>query len=109
MSPQVRALLIGLIGPLVQAVGVAWDLLEHGVFNPGGLEQITLQHIVSGPAHLMMAVGMVLSLLCIPVAVQVAAAQPEELELPLPSRPTEDEPLFEGRSEPAEAIEQWQP
>jgi len=79
LSPQVRALLIGLIGPLLQAAGVTWDLLDHGLFSPGGLEQVTFQHIVSGPAHLMMGVGLMLSVVCIPIVVQVAAARPEDL------------------------------
>ncbi len=101
MSPHVRALLIGMLGPVLQAVGVTWDLLDHGVFNGGGLEQITMQHIVTGPAHLMMFTGFMVSLVCIPMALQVAAASPEELEVPEEA----EEPLFDSPLEGAEATE----
>jgi hypothetical protein len=30
MPTHLRAIVIGLLGPALQAVGVAWDLLEHG-------------------------------------------------------------------------------
>ena len=80
MSAQLRALLIGMFGPVLQAAGVAWDLLEHGVFARSELGALTFRHIVSGPAHLMMATGFAVSLICIPLAIQVAAATPEELD-----------------------------
>jgi hypothetical protein len=84
MTPYARALVIAMLGPLLQAAGVAWDLLEHGVFARGELEHITFQHIVSGPAHLMVAAGFLVSCVCIPIAIEVAArgewiGQPEDL------------------------------
>ena len=82
MSKHLRALLIGMLGPALQATGVAWDLLEHGVFARGEIGQLTLQHIVTGPAHLLMATGLALSAICIPIALQVATASPEELAGP---------------------------
>jgi hypothetical protein len=82
VSRQLRALLIGMLGPVLQAVGVAWDLLEHGVFARSEIGHLTLEHIVSGPAHLLMATGLALSAICIPIAIQVAAASPEELARP---------------------------
>ncbi len=82
LSKQLRALLIGMLGPTLQAMGVVWDLLEHGVFARGEIGSLTLEHIVSGPAHLMMATGLALSAICIPIALQVAAASPEELARP---------------------------
>ncbi len=83
MSPGIRALIIAMIGPALQAAGVAWDLLDHGVFARGGLEHITLEHIVAGPAHLLMATGFMVAVFCIPVSLRVAVARPEEIELPL--------------------------
>lgn len=69
-----------MIGPALQAAGVAWDLLEHGVFARGEIGQLTFTHIISGPAHLMMATGFAVSVICIPMALQVAIAKPDELE-----------------------------
>ncbi len=82
MPASVRALLIGMLGPALQAAGVAWDLLEHGVFARGELSHLTFEHIISGPAHLLMATGLAVSVVCIPLALQVATASPEELESP---------------------------
>jgi hypothetical protein len=82
LSTQLRALLIGMLGPALQAAGVAWDLLEHGVFARSEVGHLTLEHVVSGPAHLMMATGLALSVICIPIALQVATASPEELARP---------------------------
>jgi len=100
VSRQLRALLIGMLGPALQAAGVAWDLLEHGVFAPAGGELITVTHIVSGPAHLLMATGFAVSVVCIPIALEVAAASPEEL-----ARPDEiaDEAQLRGELRTAEA------
>ncbi len=79
MSNQARALLIGMLGPALQAVGVGWDLLEHGVFERGGLSDLTLEHIFSGPAHLVMFTGFMVSIVCIPIALRVAVAGPEDV------------------------------
>ena len=80
MTASVRALLIGMLGPALQAAGVAWDLLEHGVFARSEIGHLTFQHIVSGPAHLLMATGLAVSVVCIPLAIQVATARHEELD-----------------------------
>jgi hypothetical protein len=80
VSTQARVLLIGMLGPALQAAGVAWDLLEHGILARGELGSLTFGHIISGPAHLMMATGFAVSLICIPLALQLAAAPPEEIE-----------------------------
>ncbi len=80
MSQKARALLIGFIGPALQALGITWDLLEHAVFERSEIAHLTLTHIISGPAHLVMFTGFALSLVCIPIALEVAAARPEELE-----------------------------
>jgi len=82
VNRQLRALLIGMLGPALQAAAVAWDLLEHGVFARGEIGNLTLEHIVTGPAHLLMATGLVLSAICIPIALQVATASSEELARP---------------------------
>lgn len=91
-----------MLGPALQAVGVAWDLLEHGVFASGELGHITMEHLISGPAHLMMATGFMVSIVCIPIALQVASARPEELELP---RGQEARTIFDSPVEVPEAGE----
>lgn len=96
MSPQMRALIIGMLGPSLQAVGGLWDLLEHGVFAPVGGEKITLTHILSGPAHLFIFTGFMLSVLCIPIAIEVARSRPEDLEAP-PYEPDNDLSTAEPR------------
>ena len=82
MSPQIRALLIGMFGPVLQAAGVGWDLLEHVVLQRGEVGHLTLGHILSGPPHLVIFTGLIVSVICIPLAIEVAVARPEQLKLP---------------------------
>jgi hypothetical protein len=82
MPTHLRAIVIGLLGPALQAVGVAWDLLEHGVLARSEIGHLTFEHIISGPAHLLMATGLAVSVICIPLALQVALARPDEVEDP---------------------------
>jgi len=99
MSPHRRAFLIGMLGPTLQALGMAWDLLEHGVFARAALQEITLVHIVTGPAHLMMLTGFLVAVVSVPVALRVALASPEELRLaPEPPRPRDDRPRISLRT-----------
>lgn len=93
MSPRTRALLIGMFGPVLQAVGVTWDILDHAVFERAEVGQLTLTHIFTGPAHLIIIVGFALSLVCIPIALQVATARPEQFEAP---EDQAEEPTFQG-------------
>ncbi|HEU4759498.1 MAG TPA: hypothetical protein VFT91_05895 [Dehalococcoidia bacterium] len=103
MSAHTRALLIAMLGPVLQAIGVVWDLLDHGVFS-NGAERITLEHIVSGPAHLMMATGFAVAVICIPLALQVAVSGPEAFERARrESPPVRD--FFDSPAEAAEAAE----
>ncbi len=83
MSANTRALLIGMLGPALQAVGVAWDLLEHAVLAPDKLGDLTLRHILMAPDHLVIFVGFILSVVCIPLAIKVAQAEAKELQMPV--------------------------
>ncbi len=83
MSANGRALLIGMLGPALQAVGVAWDLLEHAVLAPDKLHELTLRHILMAPEHLVIFAGFLISIVCIPLAMQVVLAEPAELDMPL--------------------------
>ena len=81
MSPLQRARILGMAGPAVQAIGIAWQtvhiLTEH--LN----EPLTARHLAFEPAVLVIIVGFLLSLICIPTAIEVARATPAELELPV--------------------------
>ena len=80
MSTQTRALLIGLFGPAVQALGLLWVLLNAAIDSG---RELTLRYIIFDPAHLVILAGILVSVVCIPVAIQVALAAPEEVELEL--------------------------
>ena len=60
MSIRDRALVIGLTGPAIQAVGVTWTVL-----------------------HLLIFVGLLVSIACIPVALEVARASDDDVALPV--------------------------
>ena len=81
MSVQQRALLIGLAGPAVQAAGIVWELAHLAYFHLH--EPLSVRHIIFEPGFLLIFVGFLVSLVCIPVALEVATATPEDVELPL--------------------------
>ena len=85
MSPHTRALLIALAGPALSAAGVLW-VIASVVLDTG--RELTLRYVLFDPGHLVIAVGIAVSAICIPLAFEVAAAEPEELELFEP-RPAE--------------------
>jgi len=80
MSMRARAIAIGMFGPLVQGVGLLW-LLANALLDSG--RGLSLRYISFDPAHLVVFVGMLLSLVCLPIALEVAAAAPEDVELEL--------------------------
>lgn len=81
MPARTRAMLIGMVGPALQGVGLAWMLLKALVDS--GRAELTFRYVIFDPAHLMVFVGIAVSVVCLPVAIQVARAAPEELELEL--------------------------
>src|SRR3990172_11637523 len=93
MYTRARAIAIGMFGPLVQGVGLLW-LLANALLDSG--RGLSLRYISFDPAHLAVFVGMLLSLVCLPIALEVAAAAPEDVELEL----FEPEP----GSQPAETL-----
>lgn len=82
MTARSRALLIGFSGPLVQTVGLIWEgahiLLVH-YHHP-----LSARHIIFEPAVLLVVVGFALSLLCVPLALEVATTQTDEPEVATP-------------------------
>jgi hypothetical protein len=93
VSPSSRALLIALAGPALSALGLLWVIVSVTI-DAG--QDLTLRYVLFDPGHLVIAVGIAVSVICVPVAFQVAAAEPEELELEL------FEPQLDGERQPAQ-------
>jgi hypothetical protein len=94
MSASVRAALIGMLGPAVSTIGTVW-VLASVVLDTD--RELTLSYVLFDPGHLMIAVGIAISVICLPVAFQVVAAEESELGLTLPQR--EPEPASAERRE----------
>lgn len=80
MSTHARAFLIALFGPVVSATGLLWSAAHAYVFPD---ERLTLRLVVFDPAHLIIFVGILVSLVCIPVAFAVLRGSAEDVELVL--------------------------
>lgn len=80
MSPQTRALLIALAGPALSALGALW-VLANVAIDAG--RDLTLRYLIFDPGHLVIAAGVAVSIICAPIALEVASAEPEEVEIDL--------------------------
>ncbi len=78
MSTQTRALLIGLLGPALQTLGLLWIVIDVAIDSG---KELTSRYVVFDPGHLVIAVGILVSAVCIPVAFQTAAAASVDVEL----------------------------
>lgn len=79
MSNDVRATLIALLGPAVSGWGVVWVLLKP-LLTEAPL--MTFRYLIFDPAHLMIATGILISAICVPVAIEVATASEDEVAPP---------------------------
>jgi hypothetical protein len=95
MSVQRRALLIAYLGPAIQALGLAWEAL-HLLFAHWDVP-LTARHLMYDPAVLLIVAGFLVSLVCAPVALEVARAHEADVEIPL----YEPDPLNEPQGQPA--------
>ena len=80
MSTQTRALVIAMLGPALSILGALW-VLANVLVDSG--RELTFRYVIFDPGHLVIAAGVMISVVSIPVAFQVAAATPEELALDL--------------------------
>lgn len=80
MSSPARATAIGMLGPAISLVGLIWIVLD-ALLDPTP-ETANFRYFLFDSPHLVIAVGAVVSVVCVPIAIQVARARPEELELP---------------------------
>ena len=101
MSAYTRALILGTAGPAIQAIGIAWEVVHILL---GHLERpLQARHLAFEPAMLVIFVGFLISVVCIPVAVEVARATREELMLPILGLEEEDRPDYRR----AEELHEW--
>ncbi len=102
MSPHTRAFIIALAGPALSFLGALW-VLANVLIDSG--RELTFRYVIFDPGHLVIAVGVMVSVVSIPVAFQVAAAAPEDLELDL----FEPKPAKQPSQAPAPIPAEWEP
>lgn len=81
MSKHARSLAIGLMGPAIAALGLAWMLLE-ALFDSTP-ESANLRYFLFDSAHLVMAIGVLVSAIAVPLALAVSESTAEDVEIPL--------------------------
>ena len=101
MSTQARALLIALLGPALSALGALW-VLVNVLIDTG--RELTIRYVIFDPGHLVIAAGILVTIVSIPVAFQVAVAEPEDVQLDLP----EPEPAKQRSEAPADIPGEWE-
>ncbi len=101
MSTQARALLIAMLGPALSLLGMLW-VLANVLIDTG--RELTIRYVVFDPGHLVIVAGIMVTIVSIPVAFQVAAAEPEDLELEAP----EPYPAKQPSEAPADIPGDWE-
>ena len=81
MAVQKRARVIALIGPVIQAVGILWESV-HIVLHHWNTP-LAARHVLFEPGVLVVLVGFFITLVCLPVALEVARATEAELAIPV--------------------------
>ena len=81
MSNRTRSLAIGLIGPAISGLGLVWVLFD-AVLDPTP-ESANLRFFLFDSAHLVIGIGVLVGALCTPLAISVALATPEQIEMPV--------------------------
>jgi hypothetical protein len=76
-----RAFIIGMLGLAIQALGFVWTAL-HLLFSHWS-EPFGPRHLIYEPGVLLVIVGFLVSLICVPVALEVTKATEEDVEIPL--------------------------
>jgi hypothetical protein len=89
MSIRNRALGIAFAGPAIQAIGIVWTLFHLLISHVH--DSITARHVVFESSFLLIFVGFLVSIVCIPVALEVMRAREDDVSLPLLGREAADE------------------
>ena len=76
-----RALLIAMIGPAVQAIGIAWEALHILLIHFH--DPLTPRHIIFEPGFLVILAGFAVTVICTPLALEVARASLDEVAIPI--------------------------
>ena len=71
---------MGMAGPAIQAIGFAWEGVH--LFTAHVEQGATARHLAFEPAVLVIVVGFLVSVVCVPAALELARARFEDLELP---------------------------
>lgn len=95
MSVRNRALAVGLAGAAIQAIGITWTVLHLLIVHVH--EPLTTRHIVFETPFLLIFVGFLVSVVCIPVAIEITRASEADVSLPLLGRDVDDDELPEPR------------
>jgi hypothetical protein len=81
MSVKGRALFVGLAGPAIQAIGIVWTIAHLLISHIH--EPLSPRHIIFDAPFLVIFVGFLVSIVCLPVALEVMQTSPEEVEIPV--------------------------
>ena len=100
MSTHMRAALIAMLGPAVSVLGIAW-VLANALIDTG--RELSLRYVAFDSGHLVITAGIIISVICIPVAREVAAAEPEDVELQL----FEPDPARQRAEGPVATLGDW--
>jgi hypothetical protein len=79
MPVQRRAYVIGLLGPVIQAIGLVWQALHLLIVHWS--VPLSTRHLMYEPGILLIVVGLIVSIVCIPVAIEVAQANERDVEI----------------------------
>ncbi len=90
-----------MLGPALSILGALW-VLANVLIDTG--RELTFRYLIFDPGHLVIVAGILVTIVSIPVAFQVAAAEPEEVEL----EPPETEPANQPSEAPAEIPGEWE-
>jgi hypothetical protein len=83
-----RALVIGLLGLTIQAVGFLWTALHLALSHWSN--HFSTRHLMYEPGSLLIVVGFLVSLVCVPVALDVARASEDEVQIPVYAPPIQE-------------------
>jgi hypothetical protein len=78
MSPSQRALAVALAGPGLVLLGLAWATARIAL-DP---QEVDLHYLIFDPGHLVIAAGVIVSVISVPLAFELFQASAAEVEIP---------------------------
>ena len=103
MSIRTRAIVIGLLGPVIASLGLALVLVEAALDSTP--ESADLRFLVFDSGHLVVITGIIVSVVCAPLSISVALASEEEVAMPEFTQEVVDGPIPAQPDEPRLAAE----